>query len=432
MVLSTLSARRRSRRSRDDDLGMVAVLVAVVVLAVIMPLLAIVVDLGLTRVLSRQSQGAADAAALAAVQPLHQSSPDPVAAVTAAENLVSANLPPPSGGWPAAWNSCIAVDPLPTSAIPGGCISYDMITKRVRVTVPERTVPTIFSGVLRSSPPAASATSTASWGSDPTIPCGLCVSGDYAGGRRRVEVDNGNVAIGDTLSFGGPGGSLTAPNGSVSTATTVADPFAASLATLRTQTPNGLSVYGQVSTLPPDPACDPGIYQDISACTSFSAGTYFVTGNGSGLTQVRLYGDASAGVLLYFTCSASSGFQVLAAACPATGGSTFRGAGSAQALTAPNGGADLALVFDSGLTGPQPFIGTPLTINGSVYAPDATFTNPRSSRFTTRVAGGSVMAKAVSVSSSNRGAGILVLTVDATPVNPQPVLDGPVRLVPND
>ena len=57
-----LSLRRLPRARRDDDRGVVAVVVALLVVFVVMPLLALVVDLGLSRVASGQAQAAADAA----------------------------------------------------------------------------------------------------------------------------------------------------------------------------------------------------------------------------------------------------------------------------------------------------------------------------------------------------------------------------------
>ena len=66
MVLTRTAALRSRRRRRGSDDGVVAVVVAIVVVGVVMPLMAIVVDLGVTRMLAHQSRGAADAAALAA------------------------------------------------------------------------------------------------------------------------------------------------------------------------------------------------------------------------------------------------------------------------------------------------------------------------------------------------------------------------------
>src|SRR5204862_4117394 len=54
------------RGDRPDEAGMVAVATALVVVFVVMPLLAIVVDLGLTRVADGHAGSAADGAALAA------------------------------------------------------------------------------------------------------------------------------------------------------------------------------------------------------------------------------------------------------------------------------------------------------------------------------------------------------------------------------
>ena len=56
-------------RATQGDRGVVAVTVAVLVAGVVLPLMALVVDLGLARVLSGRSRDAADAGALAAEAP---------------------------------------------------------------------------------------------------------------------------------------------------------------------------------------------------------------------------------------------------------------------------------------------------------------------------------------------------------------------------
>jgi hypothetical protein len=203
------------------------------------------------------------------------------------------------------------------------------------------------------------------------------------------------------------------------------DFFASSLDSLRVSTPNGLPVYGQPSLTPPTPACVPGIWQTISNCTTFQPGTYFVTGNATG-TAVSLRASA-ASVRLFFTCRGSGGTSGVVAQDCTTGSKpsftgTSIGGGRTITVSAP-GGSGLALVFDKGLTGTQGLVGAGrLAINGDVYGPDATLSN--SGTNTTIVTGHVVIG---SVSFNPASPNSTTLQVALPP--PQPVPDGPVRLV---
>jgi Putative Flp pilus-assembly TadE/G-like len=438
--------RRLGRAGNDSaDEGAVAVLVAIVVATVVVPLMALVVDLGLTRVLSQRSRGAADAAALAAAAKSPTSPSDTADAAAAAQALVAANLQAPDVGWSAAWAVCVDPAPLPagTAPSPGDCISFDLTLKQVRVTVPRREVPTVFGGVLGTSPPAASATSTASWGtqiSPATGACALCVLGTYAGGVEKVRVSGGDAASGGSLTIA-LGGGLTVTGGGVTFVSwwialpwsvsplpvrraAPADPFAATLATLHASIP-----YGQPSSLPAVGPCAPGVYQSITNCTSFGPGSYVVTGNPSTAVTSTLNGDAR-GVQLFFTCSASGGpTGVIAASCPSGQPPQFRGAGSApHTLTAP-GGSGLALVFDAGLTRRQ-FLNSDqrLTINGDVYGPSITL---RQGGTGLAVVNGRVVVGALTVSSSFGSVypGTTMLEVDLPAAAATMIGTGAVRLV---
>jgi Flp pilus assembly protein TadG len=428
------------RPPRRTDDGAVAVLVAVVVVAVVLPLLALVVDLGLTRTLAARSRGASDAAALAAAShrpSLSDPSSTPLA-IADAKALVAANLPTPDGGWAAAWASCVDPAPLPaaTVASPGDCISFDYALKQVRVTVPGRQVPSVFAGVLGSSPPEASGTSTASWGDkiSPAVgSCVLCVTDSYTSGAQTVRVSGGDAGAG-TMIVTWPGRLVVTGGGATFAASwnsiggnisplpvkrAVQDYFAPALASLQGSVP-----YGQTSNPGPTGGCAPGVYQTISGCTSFAAGTYYVTGNPSSTQQVSLNADAT-DVLLFFTCSASSGATVVAARCPSGRPPRFNGAGGApHALRAP-GGSGFALVFDQGLARTE-FLNSSqqLTITGDVYGPDVTLGSggPGSA-----VVSGRVVVRGLSGNLSNFL--VTMLRVDAPPVTSTGLTDGPVRLV---
>ena len=439
------AASSRLRRPEADD-GVVAIVVAIVVVGVVVPLMAIVVDLGLTRMLAGQSRGAADAAALAAAgtAKANESTGDLSQADSDARALVQANLPAPPGGWTAAWATCIDPTPLPTIVGSGSCISFDSMLKRVRVTVPQRNVPIAFSGVLGVSSLHAAATTTATWGLDPSPTCALCVFGNYTGGRKGVQVTGDNVLVGGDLNVSSAG-SLIATGGQVrfgghrygsgtvsptpiADTRPIGDPYAATLDALSRTTPNGLPVYGQrASTVPPNSSCAPGIYQDITNCTTITGnGTYFVTGRPGTNVNVSLNADASQ-VLLFFTCSAGGVGPVVAAPCSPW--STMpRLVGTNRTITAETG-SDLAVVFDAGLTRSQRLSGSGfgaggLTINGSVYGPNATLGGSGSTQATVN---GHVVVAGVSFSTFG-SSGTTVLQVTVPPPTPQPVPDGPVRL----
>jgi hypothetical protein len=435
------------RRRREPDDGAVAVLVTVVVVAVVLPVLSLVVDLGLTRTLAVQFRGAGEAAALAAAAQRPPSATDPrtVRAVTAARDLVAVNLPAPDAGWAAAWASCVDPAPLPagTAASAGNCISFDYTLKQVRVTVPGRAVPSVFTGLVGSSPPQASATVTASWGDkiSPAVgSCALCLSGSYSSGAERVRVSGGDTAVGGSLTMTWPG-SLQVTGGGVTYATSwtsaggrvsplpvqrpaPADPFAAQLAALRAAVP-----YGQPSSPGPGTgspgACSPGVYQTVSGCASFGPGTYYVTGKPATTQQVALNADAN-GVLLFVTCSTSGGATgVLAAPCPSGVLPRFTGAsGAPHSLSAP-GGSGLALVFDEGFSRNEILDGAQqLTVTGDVYGPGVTL---RPGGWARALVRGRVAVRGVSGNTSYPTA--TMLQVDAPPATGAGVIDGAVRLV---
>ena len=160
------------------------------------------------------------------------------------------------------------------------------------MTVPARTVPSVFSGVLGTAPPAASATSTATWG-PPAPACALCIvtsagaSGTFAGGIDQTQVAGGDVAVGGLLGVsaggtltGDPGRQITyglpPATGNVSPppalGTAPDDPLASTLAAV--QAAAAKAPQGNTG------ACAPGIYADFSDCTSFTGnGVYVLTGN---------------------------------------------------------------------------------------------------------------------------------------------------------
>lgn len=126
---------RRLRTARQDDAGVVAILV-VIMSTLLFSLAAIVVDLGLARAQRARAQVAADAGALAAADLLTR---DPSAtlaqAADVAKRYVDANLAEPMQ-----WAACDSVDARDVVADQGACVSFDDATPTlVRVyAVPPR------------------------------------------------------------------------------------------------------------------------------------------------------------------------------------------------------------------------------------------------------------------------------------------------------
>ncbi len=443
-----LTPPRLPRARRNDDEGLVAVITALVVVLVVMPLLALVVDLGLTRAAGGQARVAADAAALAAAAQQRDAA-GVAAAVEAAHRLGRENF----GVKDDQWASCVDQNPLPAGTLPspGNCVSFDLTAKQVRVTVPARRVPGVFSGVLGSSPPAASATSVASWGAF-AQPCTLCVIGSYDGGVQQLEVRGGDVAVGGDLTVGRGAALVTDPGRTVGVGGTVTaggdlrttpvpggvptDPFASQLAALAALPAAGL---GSVSAARPADAarCTPGTYQDVSDCQAFDPGVYVLTGapqpDGDRFT-ITLRGSGS-GVVFYVTCSTPSFvFPVRPLPCSAATSSQPRinvpPAGSTT-LGGHPAYAGLVLAFDPSAGATQRFTGNgTLTLNGSIDGPAVTLRDPTTaSPGRVVVSGGRVVVGAVLYQNPAASPVHPYLTVQAPTAEPLP--DGPVRLVPS-
>ena len=109
-------------------------------LVVLLGFAALTVDLGYAYEEHRQVQNTADAAALGGAQDL----PDLTATASDAESISQTNLP--HGTFP--WASCTDSSSLAVVSQTTGCISYDSSFTRVRVRVPEQSLPTFFGRVI--------------------------------------------------------------------------------------------------------------------------------------------------------------------------------------------------------------------------------------------------------------------------------------------
>jgi hypothetical protein len=455
-----LIARRLPRPRPDDDRGVVSVVVAVVVVFVVMPLLALVVDLGMSRVASGQARTAADAAALAAAV----SHPDAAGAVAAAHRLALDDF----GVREDQWAGCVDPQPLPTAPPPGNCVSFDFTAKRVRVTLPARQVPSVFSAVLGASPPAATATSTATWGAFSQM-CVLCVFGSYDGGAQQLEVHGGDVAVGGDLTVSYPATLATDPGRAVSVAGILndvrgvggttpsrgvvpSDPFAAQLTALAVLPeaapsavakpwPDHVDCHAPTyqDTSPCSAPCAPGTYQDVSMCTAFAPGVYVLTGvplAAPNRWPVTLHAGGD-GVVFYVTCSRGSWpFSVHPAAC--SQGTSLQpkigfdaGTGSLTLRGNPAYGG-LAMAFDP-TSSPtsntnQRFSGNgTLIVNGSIDGPGMTLRDPSPANAgRLLINGGRLVVGSVAYSTLPPVPPHPYVSVQAPPADPLP--DGPVRL----
>lgn len=440
--------RRLPRARTGEDAGLVAVLVAVVLVGVVMPVLALVVDLGLSRTATARARTTADAVALAAAA-AHS---DAAAAIAAAHRIAADAL----GVTEQDWASCLDPQPLPagTAGTTGDCVSFDPAAKQVRVRLPSRRVPSVFAGLLGEAPPAATATSVATWGAFGP-PCTLCVPGSYDGGAQQLEVHGGDVAVGGDLTvltgaglITDPGRALTVGGRATVTGTTTVppapgavpgDPYATSLAALAAlpqASPTAVAASSAGTT------CSPGTYQDVSDCTTFAPGVYVVTGRPL-LRPLRwtvtLHGGGT-GVVLYVTCSTPWWVSPVRPA-PCSGAQTeqprinFAAGAPGLTLGGHPGYGGLALAFDpsSDLTVAntnQRFSGTgTLTVNGGIDGPAVVLREPSTGNDGRLVVqGGRLVVGRVAYG------GILpvpphpYVTVQA-PAQQQ-LADGPVRLVP--
>jgi Flp pilus assembly protein TadG len=140
------------RGRRRDERGAVLI-IAAIMLVVLLGIAALAVDLGYAYETRRQVQNSADAAALGAAQDL------PVLTTTEsdAKSLSLTNLP--HGTFP--WSVCTDSGALTVPSVDTPCISYDTSFTRVRVRLPQQSMPTFFGSALGVSSTSTSASATA-------------------------------------------------------------------------------------------------------------------------------------------------------------------------------------------------------------------------------------------------------------------------------
>lgn len=431
---------------RRDDGGAVAVLVAVMLAAVLVPLAAIVVDLGFARDLRSQAQTAADAAALAVAVDMKDGSRDPGKAATVAQAYIEQNFP--------------AV--MPALAGCGDCVVVDPGARTVTVSLPPVSSPGLFSAGST----GVSASAQASWA--PLTGCGLCVSGDLTIGHPSptghgvipglIKVHGGNVAVAHRVNAGtlvGLAGAIRTPDG----LTLYGDsPYPGDQITTEpdaVQQPSTVGhpkpVTGTLAALGDDPSIQRVTFDRDDHCTpppghlaayfdpappseSFPSGPQLCTGgfapgiyvligtpSASPTTRINSSTDTAApgpvsGALFYLTCGAD-GRPADCGGPGVTSRAALRGSEAGgvvvHGLSGDSGHPELdgyALVVDPALTDQQVIGG--LTIKGDVYVPSASV---GSLTVKGRLTAGTLV--------TGTGATSLDLTVDASDD------DGPVRLV---
>lgn len=345
----------RLRRGRDET-GAVAVLVGVLTI-VMFTLTALVVDLGMARVVRREAQVASDSSTLAAANTLYlsgTSTPDVSGAVAAAKTYAADNY----GVTDADWAGCDDPAHLATTAVDTTCISFDSSSAptQVRVVVPIRNVKLPFGAVVGASSVNVDAFAQAALKPGGKSDCGLCVIG---GGTHElqngdVHVSGGSVALNGNVDVHN-NGQVTSDGNIYVQGVATGDPagYVPSPYTGTPEMPDPLSTYQLPSdfsslAVHSNPCTDgPGIYGDYdfpNASCTLQPGLYVITGEWSFTGNAGMVGN---GVTLYFTCGTTS--APVACSAPGEDGGWLNAAGNGVIkVTAPSSGPTqgLAIAYD--------------------------------------------------------------------------------------
>jgi Flp pilus assembly protein TadG len=335
-------------RKRDEQ-GAVAVMVAIVAV-VLFVIAALVVDLGLARDTKRQSQNAADAAALAAGNKLYDAT-GAVQFATAVSEAKSYSLTN-FGVDLTEWSSCTDVGALayvPPTSTP--CISFDSATAPtlVRVKVPLETLKPglgTLSGVRSITVDSAARVAL----EPPGLPCIVCVLGSGQTHNLQngdVFVDGGNVHFNGSVSVGTNGFVVT--DGDITVEGTASPNPTTNFTPDAQQSQPAIVDPLAYLTLPPDMSTltaksnpctqGPGLYGDFnfpnSLCT-LTPGLYVISGPSG--TEWDQSGNSSSiiagsGVTLYFTCGTAG--APVACASPSQTGATLDAAGNGSIQISP-------------------------------------------------------------------------------------------------
>jgi hypothetical protein len=354
-----MSRRIAPARHRTDERGVVAIVVAIV-MVVALGFLAIVIDLSNGRQQRLQAQSAADASAIAGAEEMATVGANWTGSTVQWEGVVEQVKQYALNNFdvePSDWVGCTDAGALfyaPDTANSNSCISGDMVAwpnpqpgettwiNRIRVRTPTRTIETAFGGAVNQ--PELSTQAVAMAGvtrkrtivetsdtiSTPGGPCAICILGDgfsfdgqngditVTGGGVVVNADpssgwaaylnpNGNVRVNSASGIGGPGapskwyGAGFDPD--PVTRSPISDPLA-HLPACGSPLP-APAPYASWPGCPTNSASssgstlNPGVYNNISGNKFLNPGIYVIMGGITLSGNQQLTGH---GVTLYFAC----------------------------------------------------------------------------------------------------------------------------------
>jgi Flp pilus assembly protein TadG len=427
------------RRRRSGESGAIAIMVALLTCFVLFGIAALVVDLGLARDTKQASQIASDASALAAATALYPDNtgvPNFPAAVTAAKTYAEKNF----GVDPTtSWTNCSddgaqTYQPDAASPVQNHCISFDDATQptKVRVVMPQRTIPAGFGGVYGVSTYTISTDARAVVNSPVSGSCALCFLGDVNTNNSDFTVAASSIAVDGNITSG-PNSVWTA--GSILVAGTVngqdpdaysnpnytphpqqTAPFADPFASL-TMPATPAAVRGNLSGC--NATIQPGVWGNVSlgnndTCT-LSPGLYVITGLWQEGNHSVLKGS---GVTLYFTCGTTAAVRACTSADPAgTGGRLDAKNGALNLAAGAAGYSSFVILYDRLNPNDLELQGNGGTeVTGGIYAPNASMTFNGTSKF--GVDGGPVVVK--SADGVGNGSGISVTNATSTNLTSDP------------
>lgn len=415
-----MAERMRVMRLRNDrgEAGAIAVLFAAGAVFLFV-LAAMVVDLGMARETRRDSQNAADAAALAAANRLYLNggtTPDLVAATQAAKDYAEANF----GITASQWNVGNCADPAHLAVLATGtqCISFDSAASptTVRVKIPTELLHTGLGTLADVQDIPVQSAAEAGVAAATNYNCALCFLGPIDMRNSDFTVTGGGIQVNGDVDAGpnsywtsgsnGVSGSVSGGNftPAVKESPEFTDPLAGLALPVMTGLPNRGNVNNCSGTI------NPGAYGTLSinnngTCT-LNPGLYVITGKWD-LKNNSLLRNISGGVTLYFVCGSSASPAACAANQAAgTGGWIDGKNGTVNLTSGATGFSGYAMIYDRnnpnniGLQGNG---GTSIT--GAVYAPKAKLDFNGNSQFGFN--GGPVVVLGVLFANGN-GSGITV------------------------
>jgi hypothetical protein len=383
---------------RRDERGLVVVVCALT-MAVLLTVVAIVIDVGYARQEAAESQHAADAAALAAAPALLDDEDD---AFDAAVDYLARSLgrsstattttcrpsAPPADATTGQQTRCYEID--------GDYVEVTVHyhgTDRVRVLSAQHS-PAFLGGIVGDDELEVSRAAVATVAGDGTSPCGLCVVGTGGPGDPPFDSQNGDVVVTGDAGAAINGSATTKKNGCLAAEngriTLHLDGEATgnlgegtSCDHLTEKEPHvvgpplrdplrHLEPPSYPITEPVKSGCGkgPGVYRSIPTNCVLDPGVYVITGGTKLAGHDEIRGD---GVTLYLTCSTGGGSP---RACDDEAGAGVECAGNSSIeLTAPTEGptAGVAVWFDRGNTGSFDCRGNGgVSIQGTFYGVEAT------------------------------------------------------------